>query len=306
MTVTLCPWTPADLELLRSLVTDPSVSPQFDPFQGPLGLEHKLHDPRLAQRGLRLAFVDGEPAGFGLAWTLDNPGRRWFMIRVAVLERFRRRGVGRRLAEAVLAFAETERAGEPADVATSAWLPNDAAEAFASSLGLTHERWFWLMERPRGARLEPGWPVGIETRDFDGSERMLREWTDIYNDSFAQHYRFVRSGVEVARAIVADPTFRPDGLRLAYRGGACVGFCRNELHAGRGEIGTLGVGHAARGLGLGRALLRWGVLWLEANTPAPVTLLVDGENENALGLYRSEGFAITRTRRIWGRPAAPR
>jgi mycothiol synthase len=303
MTITLRPWQPADLELLRSLLTDPSVSGQFDKFQGPLGLEHKLHDPKFAQHGLMLAFVDGEPAGFSLVWALDNPGMRWFMFRVGVLERFRRQGVGRRLAEAMLAFAEADRGREPADIATSAWLPNEAAESLAAKLGMVHERWFWLMERPRGAAREPVWPAGIETRAFDGSETMLGEWTDVYNDSFAQHYRFVYASVEVARSLAADPTFRRDGLLLAYREGACVGFCRNELHAGRGEIGTLGVGRAARGIGLGRALLRWGVSWLEANTPAPVTLLVDGENENALGLYRAEDFVVARTRRIWGRAA---
>lgn len=306
MNVSLRPWTPADLELLRSLLAEPSLSAQFDKFQGAHGLEHKLHDPRLAQHGIRLAFVDGEPAGFALAWVLPNPGVRWFMMRVGVLERFRRRGIGRRLAESLLAFAEEDRGGEPADLAASAWLPNDAAEAFAATLGFTHERWFWLMERPRGATREPAWPAGVETREFDGSEAMLRQWTDVYNDSFASHYRFVLAGLDVARALAADPTFRPDGLLLAYRDGACVGFCRNELHEGRGEIGTLGVGYAARGTGLGRALLRWGVRWLEANASTPVTLLVDGENENALGLYRSEDFAISRTRHIWGRAGAPR
>ena len=133
---------------------------------------------------------------------------------------------------------------------------------------------------------------------------MLRDWTDAYNDSFARHYRFVRSGVDIARALVAEPGFRADGLGLAYRGGACVGFCRNTLHAARGEVATVGVVRAARGIGAGRALLRWGVRWLEAAAPLPVTLLVDGANEGALGLYRSEGFAVTRTRRIWARPAA--
>jgi mycothiol synthase len=301
MLVSLRPWTPPDLELLRTLVAHPTLRTQFDTFQGALGLEHKLHDPRLAQRGIRLAFVDGEPAGFALAWVLPGSNTRWYMMRVGVLERFRRRGVGRRLAESLLEFAGEDRAGQPADLAASAWLPNDAAEAFAATLGFTHERWFWLMERPRGATREPAWPAGVVTRAFDGSEGMLREYTDIYNDSFAQHYRYVVASVEIVRTLAADPAFRRDGLLLAYRDGACVGFCRNELHADRGEIATLGVGHAARGIGLGRALLRWGVRWLEANAPTPVTLLVDGENENALGLYRSEDFAISRTRHIWGR-----
>jgi ribosomal protein S18 acetylase RimI-like enzyme len=32
-----------------------------------------------------------------------------------------------------------------------------------------------------------------------------------------------------------------------------------------------------------------------------VTLLVDGENENALRLYRSEGFEVARTRAVFSR-----
>jgi mycothiol synthase len=305
MNLTLRPWTPSDRDTLAALVNDPSIAPQFDKFLGAHGLEHKLADPRLEKNGLTLAFVDGVPAGFGVVWSLPNPGQRWTMLRVAVLERFRRRGVGRRLAGALLAFADAHRAGEPAEAAGSAWLPNEAAEALAASLEMNHERWFWLMERPRGGMPEPAWPAGVTTRAFDGSEDMLRDWTDVYNDSFAHHFRFVPSGVEIARALTADPTFRADGLLLAYRDGAVAGFCRNELHESRGEIGTLGVAEAARGIGLGRALLRWGVGWLERNTSTRVTLLVDGENENALGLYRSEGFAVARTRRIWTRALPP-
>ena len=30
-----------------------------------------------------------------------------------------------------------------------------------------------------------------------------------------------------------------------------------------------------------------------------MTLRVDGENEGALALYRSEGFAVSRTRDLW-------
>ena len=143
-------------------------------------------------------------------------------------------------------------------------------------------------------------------RPYDGGEAMLDDWVRVYNDSFAQHYRFMPTDHERGRRLAADPTFRADGLLLAYRDGHCAGFCRNELHASRGEVGTLGVAQAARGIGLGRALLRWGVRWLETHQPHAVTLLVDGENENALGLYQSEGFEIARTREIWRLPAGTR
>jgi mycothiol synthase len=302
MPVTIRPWTPADREPLRTLLHEPELAPHFDKFLGPEGLEHKLHDRRLAKDGIRIAELDGEIAGFGVPWILPQAGDLWTMLRVGVRERFRRRGIGTRLAEALIEFVREGSAGSGRlEVAASAWMPNEASDRMASNLGFAHERWFWLMERPRGGAPEPAWPAGIELRSFDNSDAMIEQWRGAYNDSFASHYRFVVATPENTRAILEDPTFRPDALMLAYRDGRCVGFCRNERHATRGEIGVLGTTHDARGIGLGRALLRWGVRWLEANVPGPVTLLVDGDNEGALALYRSEGFEISRTRRIWGR-----
>lgn len=302
MNVTLRAWTPADREPLRAALHEPELAPHFDKFLGPEGLEHKLHDRRLVQAGIRIAEVEGEIAGFGVPWALPQANGVWTMLRVGVRQRFRGRGVGSRLAEALLAFVREAGAGAGAiEVAGSAWMPNEAAERLASKFGFAHERWFWLMERPRGGAAEPAWPAGIERRTFDHSDPMFADWTAAYNDSFAQHYRFVVANEETGRNLAADPTFAAEGLLLAYRDGRCVGFCRNERHATRGEVGVLGTTHEARGIGLGRALLRWGVRWLEANAAGPVTLMVDGDNEGALSLYRSEGFEVARTRRIWGR-----
>jgi mycothiol synthase len=160
------------------------------------------------------------------------------------------------------------------------------------------------MERPRAASPAPGWPPGVTIRTYDGSEPMLVDWNDAYNDSFAEHWRFVPGELENTRAITKAPGFRPDGLVLAYRDGRCVGYCRNDVHESRGEVSLIGTVKAARGIGLGRALLRWGVDWVERHTAKPVTLMVDGENENALRLYRSEGFDVVNTRRVWSRDFA--
>ena len=302
MSITLRTCGEDDVETLRSLVVDDSLAAHFDKFQGPGGLEHKLHDRVLARRGVQLAFVDGEPAGCGVPWMFSDPHDTWVMMRVGVLERFRRRGVGAALACALVAFARAEAPDASPAISGSAWLPNPEAAALARRLGFVHERWFWLMERPRGVQAEAAWPDGVTVAAFDGSETMLRAWVDAYNDSFAHHFRFHAADLEYGRVLAADPSFRADGLLLAWRDGAVAGFCRNELHATRGEIGALGVVQAARGIGLGRALLRWGVRWLEANQPHRITLLVDGENENALRLYRSERFDVARTREIWSLP----
>ncbi len=302
MALEILPFSDTRHEVLRALLHDPSIAPQFDKFLGPDGLEHKLSDRKLARDCLRIALLDGVPVGFGVAWMLPQPGTTWTMTRVAVLVAHRNAGIGRALAEAVIeAVRASAPAGVPVDVAGAAWLPQPHAAALAESLGFVHERYFWLMERPRGPIAAPEWPAGVTMRTFDGTDRMLEEWNAVYNDSFAQHFRFMPATVEDGRHITSSPHFRADGLMLAYKDGACGGFCRIELHETRGEIGVLGTAHAARGIGLGRALLRWGVQWLERETTTPVTLLVDGENENALKLYRSEGFEVTRSRQIWGR-----
>ncbi len=300
MDLVIRPYAPADRPLLRALFESPGIAEQFDIFVGDDALEQRMADPRMPESCIRLAFVDGEPAGLGFAWVIPGPPYAWASPRVGVHERFRRRGIGRRLLDAVIAAAHEVPVGAPlAEVSSTSWVPDPAAEGFAAALGWRHDRWFWLMERPRGGAPEPVWPAGVTPRVFDGSERALRDWNDAYNASFAAHYHYVPSTLDDARALMTGPGFRADAVLLAYRDGACVGFCRDEVHRDRGAVGSLGTGPAARGIGLGRALLRWGVRWLEADNALPVTLMVDGENENALGLYRSEGFEVTRRRKVW-------
>jgi mycothiol synthase len=302
---TIRPYRPDDRAALQSVLHAPGIVEQFDMYAGDDGVERMLGDPYTPGEGVRLAFVDGEPAGFACAILLPA-AEPWAMLRLGVLPRFRRRGVGRALHDEASAFVRTQsRLPGVKTQLMAAWEPLEPAAGMSGRLGYAHDRWFWLMGRARGgAPPAPEWPAGTTVRVLDGSEAMLADWNAAYNDSFAGHYRFVPSPLSHVHELVKKPGFRADGLLLAYRDGRVAGFCRNELHAGRGEIGTLGTVRAARGIGLGRALLRWGVGWLERESPQPVTLLVDGENENALGLYRSEGFEVTRTRQLWARPVA--
>jgi len=305
MATTLTPWTDADHDAVRTLLDDPAVAAQNDMLVGPGRLEHWLADP-FCEPALRfLARVDGEPAGFAYGFMLRSSAEPWVMLRPNVGSRFRRRGLGTRLLEAQL---DTVAARMPdcVEACMSGYEPCDDAHAFAQHHGFRVVRRFWLMERPDGPVAAPAWPDGVTTRTFVAGEPAVRDWCDAYNASFAFHYHFVPASYEEGRALAAMPAFDPASLALAYdAAGRCVGFCRDEVHAGRGEVASLGVAPEAQGRGLGRALLRWGVARLQERGARPVTLLVDGENENALGLYRSEGFAIVKTRPVWSRAPRP-
>jgi mycothiol synthase len=289
-----------DLAALQLLLEAPGIAEQHDKFAGPGGAERMLTDPYTAAAGARLAFVEGEVAGFAFPIVLPGPPAAWAVLRGGVLPGFRRRGLGRALHDAVVGWLGTQTPLR--ELAMAAWQPDAGAEGFAGALGYQHDRWLWRMDRARGPVPEPAWPTGVSVRTLDGSDAMLADWNNAYNDSFAEHHRYVASPLEHVHELAKAPGFRADGVLLAYRDGRVVGFCRNELHASRGEVGTLGTVRAARGIGLGRALLRWGVAWLQAASTLPVTLLVDGGNDGALALYVSEGFAVTRTRRTWARP----
>uniref|UniRef100_A0A832I639 GNAT family N-acetyltransferase n=1 Tax=Eiseniibacteriota bacterium TaxID=2212470 RepID=A0A832I639_UNCEI len=268
--------------------------------------EQFLADPHLVADGMRLARAGDAAAGFVLSYALDEPdGAVHAFLRFGVAAAERRRGLGTRLLELGLAAVRAARPDRPlSGLSFGAWQPFDGADAFAARHGLVHARRFWRMERPAAPAAAPVWPAGIAVRTFDGSDAALADWNDVYNASFAGHWRFVPGTLEEARAIAAAPLFDPAGLALAYRDGRCLGFCRTESAGEIGVIGVLGTHPAARGLGLGRALLRWGVAHLAGRGFARIGLLVDGRNDGALALYRSEGFAVTRTREIWERVPA--
>jgi mycothiol synthase len=298
----------AALEPIRELIADPSLTHEFEPLREPGHLEQKLGDPLRAHEATLFARVDGERAGFTIAFVVPRAeGGVWASVRIGVIERFRRHGAGRALFEAARRAIELRADGGTLhEIVISAWRANEAAEAFAARLGLRHVRCFWRMARPPDPRPPVRWPAGVTMRLFDGGEQALADWNDAYNASFARHYHFVPGTIEMGRHMAADPLFLRDGLALAYRDGRCVGFCRNELAGGAGVVEALGVAPEARGIGLGRALLRWAVGDIAARGCGRVELMVDGENDSALALYRSEGFGVARTRDLWALVPDPR
>ncbi len=302
MAWSIVPCTHESGETVRALMRDDSLAGEYGKLALPGVFEDAWSDPFADPARRWLAVVDGRAVGFCLALVLPSDSGAWAMIRLGVVKPHRSSGIGTALLETCLAHLVGPGAGPPIDeYCLAAWLPAGEVAAFAARHAFHHARYFWKMVRPRGSPPRADWPAGTEPRVFDGGEAMLRDWNDAYLASFANHFHFVRSSLEQTRAFTRQRTFRPDGLILAYRDGRCVGFCRNTIREREGEVALLGVVPEARGLGLGRALLRWSVAWLERMDAEPIVLAVDGENESALALYRSEGFQVERTREFWAR-----
>ncbi len=298
----LDPYLPADRADFHALLRDPSLAGQYAGMIETGEMDDPLSHPVLHPGSVWLVRDAGVIVGFGMLLLLPSVHGPWAMIRLGVRDSHRRRGVGTALlrrAETSIAALPPERA--PHLLTAAAWLPGDEAAGFLERHGFTHFRYFWEMERPRGEVPAPVWPAGIRTATFAPGDAVFAEWTACYNEAFAARFPSHVAAVEEARAIAASPRFRPDGLRLAWRGERCAGFCRCELRGEEGEVDVLAVRPDAQGLGLGRALLRQGVDWLQREGVRRVRLLVDGENDTALRLYRSEGFGIARTRRLWAR-----
>jgi ribosomal-protein-alanine N-acetyltransferase len=77
------------------------------------------------------------------------------------------------------------------------------------------------------------------------------------------------------------------------------GFVLVRVAGGEAEILTLAVAPAARGRGLGRALLQAAIAWAKAQGAEAVFLEVGTDNPQALALYAGLGFAKVGIRKAY-------
>lgn len=299
MPIRIDSWTPGAEPRLAALASHPSLQPEYESLLG-AGLARMMADSFNPEDCRRFATLDGEDAGFGYALLVPTADGPFAAYRIGVLDRFRRRGVGGALLAAMRARV-AEVAPEIHEHEIGAYLPNPAAEAFATRHGYVASRAYWLMERPPVDLPEPVWPAGITLRRFDASDDDVRLWVAVFNAAWREHHHPILATFEDIRRDLDGGRVDANSIYFAVRDGAPVGFVRGALHELRGEVAVLGVVPEARGLGLGRALLRFGGRWLIDHGARRVTLFVDGENERALRLYRQEGYEILRTRRLWSR-----
>lgn len=169
-----------------------------------------------------------------------------------------------------------------------------------AAMGFVPYRSSFDLERPGDVAdlAEPDWPGGIMAVPFrlgvDDEElhsMIYAFWTEVPGHT-------ARPIEEWRAAILAGPWFDADLVVIARSKGGdgpIVGCALGRTFAGGvGWVSQLGVSRSARGLGLGRAILIEMCRRLGRKEPRVISLGVEAENANALGLYRSVGMEVVR------------
>lgn len=244
-----------------------------------------------------LARIGGRPVGLG--WrTGRDPAE------LVVDPEHRRRGVGSRLARALLAGGGIWAHGNP-----------PPAAALAGSLGLVTTR--ELLQLRRG--LVDGWsvdlPDGVRIRTFRQG-RDEDAFLAVNASAFAWHPeqgRLDRTGLAAA---MAQDWFDAAGFFLAVDAAdTLLGFHWTKVHPTDptpprggptdpiGEIYVLGVDPDSPVRRLGGPLTATGLDYLAARGLSTVMLYVEADNERALALYHRFGFATHQSDVVYSRPS---
>ena len=184
-------------------------------------------------------------------------------------------------------------------------------ELALKAAGYTIVRHFYRLYRSLTAPLdEPRIPSGYSFRAMSSLDEMPR-WVEAYNNAFADHWHFhEKTLAEALQFATHDPNYRPEGDIIALcPDGVIAGFCQcmirsneNRVRGRReGWISLLGVCQSHRRLGLGSALLRTGLRWLQKEGMTTARLGVDAASPTgATMLYGAAGFEVVQQRSCWG------
>jgi mycothiol synthase len=234
-----------------------------------------------------LQTLGGRPAGYAQLETAGDGG--FATAELAVHPEVRRRGLGGRLAEALLAEV-------PPAKAVDCWAHggHPGAARLAERHGGELVRELRQMRRPAGGDVpEPVLPEGVELRTFRPGEDDAA-WLRLNALAFAHHpEQGAWTEADLADRL-AEPWFDPEGFFLAVRGGELVGFHWTKVHPdGLGEVYVVGVAPGEQGSGLGRALTAAGLRHLIRERGVPAVLLyVDADNPAAVRVYERLGFTV--------------
>lgn len=186
--------------------------------------------------------------------------------------------------------------------ASEVWRARGTTE-WLGEFGLKPVRPWWRMDRPMDIQLPPVAPVP-GYRLLDSKEVPARAWADLFNRSFAGHWRFSPRSEEAMRL-----RMRPElSLMAADSNGVPAAMTLGEIESYRvdtrpqpvGIVGSVGTLPAHRRRGLAGWLVAEALARLKSAGVATASLYVDGLNETrAADLYARLGFVVTFDTTVW-------
>ncbi|WP_229051987.1 mycothiol synthase [Aeromicrobium sp. Leaf350] len=199
-------------------------------------------------------------------------------VELVVDPRFRRGGLGHRVAASVLDEGETRF-----------WAHGDLlpAQKLARRLGLEAERTLLVLRREGAPPVDLRVPEGVTIRTF--TEADAEAVVAVNARAFASHPEQGAMDLADFRRRTQSSWFDPEGLFVAERDGEVVGFHWTKIEDGVGEVYVVGVDPSAHGAGLGTALTARGLQHLDRQVQV-VDLYVEADNDPALVVYRRLGF----------------
>ncbi len=273
-----------------------------------------------ASRDSWIAEVDGRMAGHARRdWVDATDGVREYRGRGAVDPAWRRRGIGRALAEhgeqQARQLAAAQQTDRPRVLGTFTEDRNAGAMALAERLGYESVRWFFDMERPGLDRDLPELgplPEGIEVRPVE-TEHLRAIWqADI--EAFRDHWGGHDESKEAFLRFRDSPTFDPSLWVVAWDGDEVVAASVNAIYTHeneafgrrRGWLESVFTRRAWRRRGIAGAVIVRSLHLLAQRGMDTAALGVDAANPSgALRLYESFGFAVTERGRAWRKPMEP-
>lgn len=174
---------------------------------------------------------------------------------------------------------------------------HDKDEALRASQ-FTHLAQLSYLSRPvPSGRYKPGiaWPKNVTLEPYRDAIR--HDFVTVLDASYVEtldcpELHGLRATDDVLAGHMATPAFEPDLWSLLRLSGEAAGvLLLNPSPASRSiELVYFGLARSARGRGLGRQLLRFGLQRIAGRREKHIALAVDERNEPARMLYASEGF----------------
>lgn len=115
-----------------------------------------------------------------------------------------------------------------------------------------------------------------------------------FHEEISIHFGDLYSELVFEQRIQGFAAFEAERIKItvaeASEGGRVLGCCISTFEGGIGEPHTLHVIKEARGMGIGKELMRRHVAWLKSNGCGVITITVACENSKTIAFYESLGF----------------